>query len=384
MRLSGSETERSRALDGLRGLAALSVLSFHVWLYRADRPHGARTALVDKVLFEANLGLICFFVLSGYLLYRPFARAALTGSGRVSVRTYAVRRVARIVPAYYACLLGCIALYGVTGHRDLVPSPEYLPLFVVFAQNYSLETLMQIDPVFWTLCIEAAFYAVLPLLGLLALRLGPARVRLQGLGLVALLLITVGWNALDWALGWGEIPRKTLIAYIGYFALGMLVATWLEQRSLRLRTRLRPRASAGLAALGWALVIATAWWHESPLAAGTLPRTALSNLPAALGFALVVAAATAGGGWSVRWLTSRPLVALGTVSYGVYLWHLPLIIVMRDAGMLPDALPPRLLVVFATATAVATLSWLLLERPLIRRAWPGRRPVVARPVPAPL
>jgi peptidoglycan/LPS O-acetylase OafA/YrhL len=384
MRLSGSETERSRALDGLRGLAALSVLTFHVWLYRVDRPHGARTALVDKVLFEANLGLICFFVLSGYLLYRPFARAALTGSARVSVRNYVARRVARIVPAYYACLLGCIALYGVTGHRELVPSAAYLPLFLVFAQNYSLETLMQIDPVFWTLCVEAAFYALLPLLGLLALRLGPGRVGLHGLGLVALLLITLGWNSLDWALGWGEIPRKTLIAYIGYFALGMLVAMWFEQRSLRSRARLRPRATAALATLGWSVVIATAWWHESTFAAGTLARSAVSNLPAALGFALVVAAATGGGGWSVRWLTSRPLVALGTVSYGVYLWHVPLIIVMRDAGMLPDALPPRLLVISATATAVASLSWVLLERPLIRRAWLGRRPPLAQPVPAAL
>jgi peptidoglycan/LPS O-acetylase OafA/YrhL len=374
MRLSGSETERSRALDGLRGLAALSVLSFHVWLYRVDRPHGARSALVDKVLFEANLGLICFFVLSGYLLYRPFVRAALTGSGRVRVRDYAARRVARIVPPYYACLLGCIALYGVTGHRDLVPPAEYLPLFAVFAQNYSLETLMQINPVVWTLSVEAAFYALLPLLGLLALRLGPARVRRHGLWLVGLVLLTVGWNALEWALGWGAIPRKTLIAYIGYFAAGMLVATWCEQRALRRQARLGPRPSAALTALGWSLVIATAWWHESTFGTGTLARAALANLPAGLGFALVVAAATGGGGWSVQWLTSRPLVALGTVSYGVYLWHLPLIIVMRDAGMLPDALPARLLVIVATATAVATLSWVLLERPLIRRASSGRRP----------
>jgi peptidoglycan/LPS O-acetylase OafA/YrhL len=201
---------------------------------------------------------------------------------------------------------------------------------------------------------------------------------------VALLLITLGWNSLDWALGWGEIPRKTLIAYIGYFALGMLVATWFEQRSLRPRARLRPRATAALATLGWSVVIATAWWHESTFAAGTLARSAASNLPAALGFALIVAAATGGGGWSVRWLTSRPLVALGTVSYGVYLWHVPLIIVMRDAGMLPDALPPRLLVISATATAVASLSWVLLERPLIRRAWLGRRPPLAQPVPAAL
>jgi acetyltransferase len=371
MRLSGSEHERSRAIDGLRGLAALGVLCFHVWLYRFDRPHGGHPALVDKVLFHGNLGLICFFVLSGFLLHRPFARAAVTASERVSVRSYATRRVARIVPAYYACLLGCIALYGVTGHRDLVPPAGDLPLFLAFAQNYSRTTLMQIDPVMWTLGIEAAFYALLPLLGLLALRLGPSRVPLQVLALAGLVLACAAWNALDRTLGWGPLAGKTLLAYLAYFAFGMLAATWVERRSSRLRIRLGPAPSAALAAAGWGLVLATAWWHESTFATGTLARATLSTLPAGIGFALVIAAAATGGGWSVRWLRWRPLAALGVVSYGVYLWHLPLIIVLRDAGALPDALAPRLLVVLAVATAVGALSWVLLERPMIQRASRG-------------
>jgi len=59
----------------VRGLAALGVLMFHVWLYRDNRPHGARHALQDHVLFSLNVGLILFFVLSGFLLYRAYARA---------------------------------------------------------------------------------------------------------------------------------------------------------------------------------------------------------------------------------------------------------------------------------------------------------------------
>src|ERR687888_1678736 len=107
---------RNASLDGVRAIAALSVLSFHAWLYRVGDAPGERTALIDKVLFEASLGLICFFVLSGFLLYRPFVRAAIAGDTRVDVGRYAIRRAARILPAYYACLLLCIALYWCVGY----------------------------------------------------------------------------------------------------------------------------------------------------------------------------------------------------------------------------------------------------------------------------
>src|SRR3954453_21612740 len=148
---SRPRTTWSGPLDGIRGLAALSVVCFHVWLYRVGDAPGTRTALFDKALFEASLGLVCFFVLSGFLLYRPFARAALTGGGRVPLRRYALRRAARIVPAYYASLLGCLLLYWVVGYSELVPAPGLLPLFAVFGQNYSRDTVMQINPVTWTL-----------------------------------------------------------------------------------------------------------------------------------------------------------------------------------------------------------------------------------------
>src|SRR5947207_4435983 len=88
---------RNNALDGLRAIAALGVLTFHSWLYRTGRPPGPRTSLTDHLLFQGNLGLICFFVLSGFLLYRVFARAALTGD-RLDLGAYARRRVARILP----------------------------------------------------------------------------------------------------------------------------------------------------------------------------------------------------------------------------------------------------------------------------------------------
>ncbi|HEX4673125.1 MAG TPA: acyltransferase family protein, partial [Solirubrobacteraceae bacterium] len=75
---SSERGRRAAGLDGLRALAALSVVCFHVWLYRFPDPTRIRrSGLFDYVLSDFRLGLILFFVLSGYLLYRGFARAAL-------------------------------------------------------------------------------------------------------------------------------------------------------------------------------------------------------------------------------------------------------------------------------------------------------------------
>src|SRR3954447_7738162 len=245
---------RNDALDGLRAIAALGVLTFHVWLYRIGDPPGPRKSVGDHLLFQGNLGLICFFVLSGYLLYRSFARASLTGR-RADLGGYVRRRVARIVPAYYACVLGCLLLFAIVGYSDTLPPSSGLPLFAVFGENYSMDTLMKIDPVMWTLCVEASFYVLLPLLGLAAFLLGPRRVASQAAVLAGLVAVTAGWNALVHSKGLGPIASKSLVAYIGHFALGMLVALWIERRRLAAGDRpVGARATAALMALGVAVI----------------------------------------------------------------------------------------------------------------------------------
>jgi peptidoglycan/LPS O-acetylase OafA/YrhL len=332
---------RRDALDGLRALAALSVLAFHAWLYRPGAPPGPREAIGDHVLFELCRGLVLFFVLSGFLLYRPIT----------DWRRFALRRVARLVPAYYACIVVCVLLFG---------APPGLPLFAVLAQNYSAETVMQVNPVTWTLCIEAAFYVLLPLLAL--------RVRAA----VPLLLVgvTLAWSQL----AEGFLATKMLPAWLGHFALGMLVAVWFRRRP----RELGPGVTGALVACGAALVALDGWWHETA-APDAFVRAGLATLPAAAGFALIVAAAVAGRGPAVAWLRSRPLVAVGVISYGVYLWHVPLLLAARDAGVLPGSWAGRVALVLPPALALGALSWRLVERPSIRwaAAWRGREPAVA-------
>ncbi|HEY5144210.1 MAG TPA: acyltransferase [Solirubrobacteraceae bacterium] len=367
-----SPARRTDGLDGLRALAALAVLSFHVWLYRDNRPHllADRSAL-DHTLLQMNLGLICFFVLSGFLLHRAFARAALAGGPAVDARRYALRRAARIIPAYYVCMAGCLILFALVGYDPITPSAGQLPIFALFAQNYSGATLMQLNPVTWTLSVEAAFYVALPLIGLLVLWLARGGVRAQAAVLVGFIALTLLWRALELRHGWGPIAEKTLPAYMGHFALGMLAALWVEHRRLLARAPLSPARTALLAGAGAILVIALATWHETTLdLVGA--RDIAANLPAAVGFALIVAAVAGGAGRSVSWLSARPLVFVGVISYGVYLWHLPLLLVAREAGVLPHDLAPRMLTVLALALGAAWLSWVVVERPAMR--WAARRP----------
>jgi peptidoglycan/LPS O-acetylase OafA/YrhL len=398
---SSERKTRAAGLDGLRALAALSVLCLHVWLYGRPNPDSpTRSGLLDHAVFELRLGLVFFFVLSGYLLYRAFAAAALRQGERVDVARYARRRVARIVPAYWLAMAGAVALlWGARGTPGVrLPAAADLPLFAVFGQNYSHDTFMRLNPVSWTLCLEAAFYVALPLIGLLAYRLARGRV----VGQVALLggLVAAGlaYAAAHYYGGWDPMAGKGLPAYLPHFACGMLVALWAERRRLRAASGPRgadapaPRADAGspapgaadgsrapaelspavtalLVLGGFALAIGDGVWHaQASTPAGDPLLSILGDVPAAAGFALVVAAAVAGRGPAVDWLHFRPLAWVGLVSYGVYLWHVPLILFARSQGLLPDALVPAIAVMLPVVLAVSAASWYLVERPLMARA----------------
>jgi peptidoglycan/LPS O-acetylase OafA/YrhL len=365
---------RAAGLDGLRALAALSVLCFHAWLYGFDDPSAvARASLFDKVMFEMRLGLVFFFVLSGYLLYRGFASAALAGDGRVDVRRYARRRVARIVPAYWVAALGAIALlWGARGTPGVrLPAASDLPLFAVFGQNYSLDTIMRLNPVTWTLCVEAAFYVVLPFVGWVAWRLGPRALGRQAVLVAALIPLGMAWNALVHDQAWNIIASKALPAYLPYFAFGMLLALWSEARRERGVPPLGARPSAALVVGGFAIVALDAYWHATAAPRAVNPWLAIgADLPAGVGFALVVAAVVVGGGGAMRWVSARPLAWVGLVSYGVYMWHVPLLLFEQSVGVFPHAYALRLVVLLVPVLVVAAASWYLVERPAI--AWAGR------------
>ncbi|MDX6670058.1 MAG: hypothetical protein QOI91_421 [Solirubrobacteraceae bacterium] len=359
--------QRNVGLDGVRGLAALGVFGFHIWLYGAKY---TSPRLVADVFNEFRIGLICFFVLSGYLLYGAFVRAASRQDGEVSTTKYFARRAARILPAYYVSLLGAIILLeGIASRPGVRLPPENgLPLFVFFAQNYSSHTIMSLNPVTWTLCLEVAFYALLPVLGMFAYHLAKGRWRPQAFLLLGMIGVGVVWNVLGRVLHWQQPANKALPAYLPYFAAGMLLALLLEARRqsgrpLRLSTRATWMTTLG----GVALVVGNSVWHVlSPGLKYDKLLVALRDIPAGVGFALLIAAVVAGQGMSTGWLRARWLAALGVISYGFYLWHVPLIVFVR--AMSPDKPGAFVLAAIVTPLALAagTASWFLVERPLMK------------------
>jgi peptidoglycan/LPS O-acetylase OafA/YrhL len=366
MTTNRSTPDRSSAIDGVRGIAALSVLLFHAWLYtRLDVSASSRNTTLDYVVHEGRLGLVLFFVLSGFLLWRPFVVAARGGRQRPGTREYLVRRGARVVPAYYLALAGSIALlWGASETPGVrLPDPGLLPLFLVFAQNFNPGAVMKLDPPMWTLAVEVSFYLLLPLVALLAVRLPRTRA-VQALVPLALLAFGVLWNV-DIAGEGSIVAGKVLPAMLPYFALGMLTALALDGR--------RPfgRAAAyGLLAAGVALVAADALWqaHGAAVHSTSYSYRIWRDLPGAAGFALVVAVAAGSAGAGTALLRWRPLAAFGTISYGVYLWHVPLLLTARHFGVLPLHTLPAALVALVLTVPVAAASWRWVEQPAIARA----------------
>jgi peptidoglycan/LPS O-acetylase OafA/YrhL len=345
---------RAQALDLVRAAGAIAVVTYHVWLYRLPNPNRpTRAGSVDIVLFELRIGLVVFFVMSGYLLYRPLLRNA--GAPRtVPWRSYYWRRIVRVVPGYYLALAGTVLmLWGLAGTPGVrLPAASDLWLYPLFLQNYSADTLLKLDSPTWTLAVQAAFYLVFPLFLLVASRAG-RRAWLVPAGLIA---IGVFWNWLSFTQGWGPIARLALPAMLPYLALGMLIA-----HLPPLNTR---RAAVRMLLAGVALAVSNSVWHA--LGVGHWALGVLRDVPGAIGYALIIAAcAQTVIGVSRR---LRPFESFGRWSYGVFLWHMPILLFIKGHGWMPASAILTWVMLVTIVTAVGAAEWRFVERPLLARS----------------
>ena len=358
---------RVDGLDGLRGLAALGVLLFHLWVYSEVLPQGTPVrTLGDQLWHSTRWGLLLFFVLSGFLLYRPWVRAALGGRDRPALGRYFRLRAARIAPGYYLALAGAVLIGLVSAPYMHMPTHGTGPLFLVFGQNFSDHSLNTLDSPMWTLPIELSFYLALPVIGIATVRLGRGRLR-QSLLVLAVVAIGIAWAHLATGLWLHGVVLPQMLPYFGF---GMLAAVLVEGRALSVATS---RALVLAALLAYALNLALHAW--APVAASLG-----EDMPVALGFAALVAVAAAGE-WVPRLLRSRPTVGLGVISYGVYLWHVPLMCLLGAHGLLPRSLWIEPLIVLPLTLLAAWASWRAVERPVL--SWAHRRRGERRPRPRP-
>lgn len=342
---------------------------------QGDRSAPDRNAL-DIVISQLRLGMPLFFVLSGFLIFRPFVAAALEARHVPDLGRYATRRAARIVPAYWAAILIPAAALALLGHGEARPV-EQLPVFLLFLQNYNPVTANHLNPPTWTIVVEVSFYIVVPLIAIVGAWVTARFTRLEArrtvlaIGCVVLLLVgayVLGQCALN---GPNHTPLKdSLLGRLASFAAGMLAAVLVHGRSVG-----RPPATI-LAGVGVALVALEGTVRGLSLGSADL-RDIVVDTPASIGFALLVAGLALSQVPGEKLLSRGPLRWYGKYSYGLYLWHFPVIYALRSLGWWPDSLPEAIVATMVPATALAVVSWWLLEKPAIdwahRRTTPTRR-----------
>jgi len=315
-------------LDALRGLAALSVVLFHL-----TTRYGELYGHVDPPPFDlawGHFGVQLFFGLSGFVISMTLERTKRP-------MDFVVSRVSRLYPAYWAAILLTTAVVSLGGMTDLQH-----PAWVVAVNMTMLQGFLQVPPVdgvYWTLTIELAFYAIM-----FAIHAGSWLDRIDR--------ILFGWIGLKWV-WWAapELPwRLGLVldqAYIPFFALG--IAAYLVFAGRRTLVQMAPL-------IGFALVTIGVIDGPDDLAVGIL----------------VAALLTAFARGRLGWIAWGPLAWLGTISYTLYLLHenigFTLLHALQRAGM-PSA--PSIALTLVAALAMASAVTYAIEQPAMRliRGW---------------
>jgi peptidoglycan/LPS O-acetylase OafA/YrhL len=371
--------------DGLRAVAAMLVVLVHTSFasgFTTRSPEGIYTARLE-------IGVSVFFLISGFLLYRPFAASHVGAGLRPGIGRFWVRRLLRIVPAYW--LAFAVTTYWM--HVNTVrPGWRSLLIYLGFAQIYFPSHAVSGITQAWSLCTEVSFYLFLPLFAAaIVARRRSDRHQLRR-ELVALgVLFAAGLGVRFWLLHQhrplASVALDWLPAYLDLFALGMLLAvlsSWLAHRRAEPRWLWHPV----MPWVSWAAAAGALWW-VSHLGISRLP---LQHNPPGRGmaqellyglFALLVLAPAVFGpqdrGLIRRALASPPVAALGVVSYGVYLWHQAWVTMfLRWYHDFLRAPPGTMFAVVAgLAIASASASYLVVERPLLglkyRLGWAKQR-----------
>ena len=362
---------RWQALTGLRGLAAAMVLLFHCYVL-AGSPAQVSAPLAWLAAIGWS-GVDVFFTLSAFLLAIPFLRAQAAGEAAPLLRDYFRHRAWRILPAYWVqvAILFVLALGGSAAAGWSSPDAASLAVNSLFLYDLLPGRFPPVSS-WWTLPVELGFYLLLPWCVRL---LRPGRWPWLLLAIVASLAFRA------WILRLG-LPRAQEIDWsehlpgrLHQFALG-LFAAWILLRWRRLFAAWSPGQRDAVAALALLAFLALPAWAlpytGRPFNGATSPQWPLLcwHLFSGALVGLLLVVLCAGASLLGRAFASSGLRGLGTISYSLYLWHVPVLLAVRES-MGGYAVAKADFWTFAFSGVlfsllVAGASWWLVERPAQR------------------
>jgi len=349
--MTGHKLKYRPDIDGLRAVAVVSVLAFH---------------LKTHMFLGGYVGVDVFFVISGYLIGSIILKGIREGT--FSIAAFYENRVRRIAPALVGALVGTSVLAYI----------YFLPSELIDFSKSLLAALFSVSNVYfwkdsgyftapvdtkplihtWSLGVEEQFYLLLPIFLVLVCRYFPKKVRAAVLGVAALSLVLS-------AIGAFTHPDPTfylLPTRAWELLLGVLIP-------LGLFPEIRKTASRNAAAFtGIALIFLAVMAFTQ-----ATPFPGLSALLPCCGAAIVIMAGEYGDSWVSRALSLRPVVFVGLISYSLYLWHWPIIVFQGTQSMLISGFSVRTskLICIALSFVVATISWRFIEQPFRKRHQAG-------------
>ena len=384
-------------IDGLRALAVLLVLMTHTWvsfgapaLSLSIAGHSFVLASIPAI---GHVGVNLFLVISGFSLAWPFMNGS-SARARYSLAGFFQRRVQRIVPPYYASIVLIYLL--ALGFDFLLRSnfaaqvaqhpPAFAPLedaprlwpHLLLIHNLWAEHVSTINGSYWSLALEFQLYLLFPLLIEAMRRWGVWRVA----GGVLALQLAYRWS-LEIALPVQVLVQDEFILPAALpgrmfeFAAGMATAAAVAQPANPFHRFVQEQRGAVLAVLGW---LAAAFFATS----SQRLSTSVTDVLWALGFVALIALTSVRASWLSRWLSWRPVAALGFASYSVYLLHQPLIERLGYLTLLrfrPGTAFFIGLALLPVVVAICLLLFVAVEKPSLR--WIRRQPRRATAPPAP-
>lgn len=353
----GTDAARIPVLDGIRGLAVLMVLAYHT-LFTNSEAIGAAWLNGTRSWLWAGVDL--FFVLSGFLISGILLD---TKTGPRYFRNFYLRRTLRIFPLYYGVLFGVLVILPLAFYLLGKARPEFLETVIprqlwlwTYMQNWLQSTAEHTLPGFghfWTLAIEEQFYMVWPLV---VFALAPKRLLKFCLfaavfGIVLRTVLYAGAFADEWAI------RHMTITRVDSLLIGAALALLLRQALMRERLQKYAPLAFGITLTAFIAMCAA---KATPLVE-TIGYT-LSALAAASLIALNL---------KTPYLDRSFLRMLGKYSYGIYVFHLPIAVLVKNrldamfdspAAGIPVALA-AFAITMVSSVAIAMVSWRLWEAP---------------------